>query len=49
MTIDRNVIVASMSDDPETICECAAEFVPCAQADVATITAAVTAEDAEAV
>jgi HPt (histidine-containing phosphotransfer) domain-containing protein len=49
MIIDRNVIVASMSDDPETICECVAEFVPCARADVAAIAAAVTAGDAETI
>jgi HPt (histidine-containing phosphotransfer) domain-containing protein len=49
MTIDHDVIVASMSDDPATIRECAAEFAPCARADVCAINTAVAAEDAEAV
>lgn len=45
MSIDRKVIIASMTDDPETISECAAEFVPCARADVAAITTAAAAGD----
>lgn len=47
MAIDCTVIVASMTDDPDTIAECAAEFVPFARADVAAIAAAAKARDAE--
>jgi hypothetical protein len=46
MTIDPNVIIASMTNDPETISECAAEFVLIAQADVQAIVAAAAAEGA---
>jgi HPt (histidine-containing phosphotransfer) domain-containing protein len=49
MTIDPRVIRASMGDDPELIREAAADFLPAAHADVAIITQAVSAREAEGV
>jgi HPt (histidine-containing phosphotransfer) domain-containing protein len=49
MSIDRKVIIASMSEDPETICECVAEFAPSARADLTAITMAVAARNAKSV
>ena len=49
MIIDPRVIRASMGDDPQFIREAAADFFPCAYADIDNISQAISATDAEGV
>jgi HPt (histidine-containing phosphotransfer) domain-containing protein len=49
MIIDSRVIRASMGDDPKFIREAAADFLSGARADIANITQAISATDAEGV